>query len=95
MSKNLTCVGFPVVSSLISSDFQGQSESRRFLSALLPRHLERQRQAGEPRVLVGIAGGEERLGGGRARRTRADILSFGCLAVSLKHKCERGDRVTS
>lgn len=30
VSKNLTCVVFPVVSNLISSDFQGQSESRRF-----------------------------------------------------------------
>lgn len=92
VSKNLTCVVSPVVSNLISSDFQGQSESR-FLSALLPRHLERQSQAGEPWVLVGIAGSEERLGGSGARRTRVNILSFGCLAVSLKHKCERGDQV--
>lgn len=93
VSKKLTCVVFPAVCNLISSNFQGQSKSRCFFSALLPRHLERQSQVGQPRVLVGIAGSEERLGGSRVRRAHVNILSFGCLAVSLKHKCERGDRV--
>lgn len=92
VSKNLARVVFPVVPiwfCLISRD------SRKVALFQLSHQGTQKswRQAGGPGGLVGVAGCEEGLSRSSARRACVNILSLGCLAVSLKNKRERGHGV--